>query len=101
MLVNAQDGIEVIATASNGTEALEKARALEPDVCLLDIRMPGLDGIEVTRQLAGPDCAVGSGSLRRGVGLEKHADVAHRDPDLPFVLLPRIDADLGIRCQQR
>ncbi|MEM9187770.1 MAG: response regulator transcription factor [Myxococcota bacterium] len=57
MIVNAQDGIEVIATASNGNEALEKARALEPDVCLLDIRMPGLDGIEVTRQLAGPECA--------------------------------------------
>ena len=57
MILNAQDDIEVIATASNGTEALEKARALKPDVCLLDIRMPGLDGIEVTRQLAGPDAA--------------------------------------------
>lgn len=57
MILNAQEGIEVIATASNGTEALEKALSLKPDVCLLDIRMPGLDGIEVTQRLAGPEAA--------------------------------------------
>jgi DNA-binding NarL/FixJ family response regulator len=55
MILNAQDGIEVVGTASNGLEALDKARSLDPDVCLIDIRMPGLDGIEVTRRLAGPD----------------------------------------------
>ncbi len=57
MILNAQEGIEVIATASNGTEALEKALSLQPDVCLLDIRMPGFDGIEVTQRLAGPNAA--------------------------------------------
>ena len=57
MILDAQPGIEVVAEAVNGREALELARRLRPDVCLLDIRMPELDGIEVTRLLAGPDVA--------------------------------------------
>ena len=57
MILDAELGIEVVAEAVNGREALELARRLRPDVCLLDIRMPELDGIEVTRQLAGPDVA--------------------------------------------
>lgn len=57
MILDAQSGIEVVAEAVNGREALELARRLRPDVCLLDIRMPELDGIEVTRLLAGPDAA--------------------------------------------
>ena len=57
MILDAQHGIEVVAEAANGREALELARRLRPDVCLLDIRMPELDGIEVTRQLAGADVA--------------------------------------------
>lgn len=55
MILDAQPGIEVVAEAVDGRDALELARALRPDVCLFDIRMPELDGIEVTRQLAGPD----------------------------------------------
>jgi DNA-binding NarL/FixJ family response regulator len=57
MILDAQPGIEVVAEAANGREALELARRLRPDVCLLDIRMPELDGIEVTRLLAGPEIA--------------------------------------------
>ena len=57
MILNAQPDVEVIATATNGREAVSLARQLRPDVCLLDIRMPVLDGIEATRQLAGPDVA--------------------------------------------
>ncbi|MCU0267704.1 MAG: response regulator transcription factor [Acidimicrobiales bacterium] len=57
MILDAQPGIEVVAEAVDGREALELARRLRPDVCLLDIRMPELDGIEVTRQLAGPEVA--------------------------------------------
>ncbi len=54
MILDAQPGIEVIGVAADGHEAVALARKLRPDVCLFDIRMPGMDGIEATRQLAGP-----------------------------------------------
>lgn len=57
MILDAQEDMEVVATAGNGAEAVEHARRLRPDVCLLDIRMPKLDGLEVTRLLAGPGVA--------------------------------------------
>ena len=57
MILDAQPGIEVVGQAANGRQAVEMARALLPDVCLFDIRMPDVDGIEATRQLAGPDVA--------------------------------------------
>ncbi|GAA4111403.1 response regulator transcription factor [Knoellia locipacati] len=55
MILGAQAGIEVVGEAADGIAALEVAQRLRPDVLLVDIRMPGLDGVEVTRQLAGPD----------------------------------------------
>ncbi len=57
MILDAQPDIEVVGEAVDGRDALELARRLRPDVCLFDIRMPELDGIELTRQLAGPDVA--------------------------------------------
>jgi len=54
MILDAQPGIEVVGQAADGHEAVAMARALRPDVCLFDIRMPGIDGVEATRQLAGP-----------------------------------------------
>jgi DNA-binding NarL/FixJ family response regulator len=51
MLLNSRPGIEVVGVAADGREAVTMARALRPDVCLLDIRMPVLDGIEATRLL--------------------------------------------------
>lgn len=54
VILSHQPGIEVIAEATDGREAVALARQLRPDVCLFDIRMPEMDGIEATRMLAGP-----------------------------------------------
>jgi DNA-binding NarL/FixJ family response regulator len=54
MILETQDDIEVVADVADGIAAVSKARELRPDVCLLDIRMPGMDGLEVTKTLAGP-----------------------------------------------
>jgi DNA-binding NarL/FixJ family response regulator len=55
MILDAQPGIEVVGEAADGREAVALATELRPDVCLFDVRMPELDGIEATRLLAGPD----------------------------------------------
>ncbi|MFL6110743.1 MAG: response regulator [Catenulispora sp.] len=49
MILDAQPDIEVVGEAGNGAEAVELARALNPDVLLLDVRMPVMDGIEAAR----------------------------------------------------
>ena len=53
-LLDAEPDLEVVGTASDGVEAVALARELKPDIACLDIRMPGLDGIEVARRLCGP-----------------------------------------------
>ena len=53
-ILSSQPDIEV-GQAADGAEAVALARTLRPDVCLFDIRMPNVDGIEATRLLAGPE----------------------------------------------
>lgn len=55
MILGAQPDLEVVGEAADGPSALAVATRLRPDVLLVDIRMPGMDGVEVTRRLAGPD----------------------------------------------
>jgi DNA-binding NarL/FixJ family response regulator len=57
LILAAADGIEVVAEAGDGAAALARARALRPDVAVLDVRMPGVDGIAATRAIVGEELA--------------------------------------------
>ena len=57
-VLDSQADMEVVCEAADGVTALELADRFRPDVALLDVRMPEMDGLEVTRRLAGPDAVV-------------------------------------------
>lgn len=59
-LLDAEDDIEVVAEAANGAEGLDQARRHLPDIALIDVQMPGMDGIEATRQIAADPALTGT-----------------------------------------
>ena len=69
VIVDAQDGMTVVGSAGNGLEAVRLVDELGPDVVLMDIRMPEMDGVEATRQIFLPDRVARRGSPVRVVVL--------------------------------
>lgn len=55
MILRPEDDLELVGEAANGREAIERAHAVHPDVILMDIRMPEMDGVDATRALAAED----------------------------------------------
>jgi DNA-binding NarL/FixJ family response regulator len=93
MVLEAQQGLEVVGEAGDGAEAVALTRQLEPDVVLMDVRMPGMDGVEATRAL------VDGGSRSHVIilttfDLDEYAHAALRAGASGFLLKDAPTADL-------
>jgi len=95
VLLNAQPDIEVIAEAVNGKEAIARAADLRPDVILMDVRMPVLDGIEATRQITtSPEAAGVRVIILTTFDLDEYVFGALRAGASGFLLKDTLPADL-------
>ena len=63
MVIGSQPDMEVVGQASDGAQAVALAESLHPDVVLMDVRMPGMDGIEATSRICPPESSNGDRSL--------------------------------------
>ena len=89
-------GIDLVGTASDGESAVRMAQALEPDALLLDIAMPGLDGIDVARAIAGPN---GSPAVVFVTAFDRFAVAAFEVAAVDYLMKPvdpeRLERALG------
>ena len=94
-LLRGEPGIEVVGEARQGDEAVRLARATTPDVMLMDVRMPGLDGVEATRRITGdPRCAGVRVVMLTTFGLDEYVFGALRAGASGFVLKDTPPVDL-------
>jgi DNA-binding NarL/FixJ family response regulator len=94
-LLDAEDDLEVVGEASDGAAAVQSARRLRPDVVLMDVQMPGLDGIEATRRIAADPALSGVRVLiLTNYGLDSYVFAALRAGASGFLLKDADPADL-------
>jgi DNA-binding NarL/FixJ family response regulator len=103
-LLDAEDDIEVVAEAADGRDAIARAVEHRPDVALVDIQMPVLDGIETTRRIAADPALAGVHVvILTNFGLEEHVYAALRAGASGFLVKDTEPADLlhGVRVAAR
>jgi DNA-binding NarL/FixJ family response regulator len=94
-IIAATQGFSVVGEAANGAEAVEVARAVKPDVMLMDVRMPDLDGIEATRRITtAPETAGVRVIILTTFDLDEYVFAALRAGASGFLLKDTLPADL-------